>query len=115
MGLETKDSEFKGFIAFFGAALLIALVFSFVLFGITGIRVVLGIVFVSLPFYFILNNFKLEEGEKIIFSILLGLTIFPSMVYLLGFLISFRLSIIIVFAVLTIFAWLLRKAYNQKI
>ncbi len=69
------------------------------LFGITGIRIVIGVIFVSLPFYLILNNFQLAEDEKSVFSVLLGLTIFPSLVYILGLLISFRIAIIIVFLV----------------
>ena len=84
------------------------LVFSFVLFGTTGIRVVLGIILVSLPFYLILNNFQIEQSEKFVFSVLLGLTLFPSLVYIFGLVVSFRIGIaaaFVLFLVLAIFLW----------
>ena len=92
------------------------LVFSFVLFGTTGIRVVLGIIFVSLPFYLISNNFQIEQSEKHIFSILLGLTIFPSLAYLFGLVISFRIAIaasFIIFVGTAVILWS-RKSKQQN-
>ena len=106
MEFKIKD---KGFAAFLLACLLVILLFSYFLFGITGIRVVLGIVLVSLPFYFILNTFNLEEGEKFVFSLLFGMTVFPSLVYALGFLVSFKISILIIFIFLAIAAFLISK------
>ena len=94
------SSEKKEFIIFLSIILLVVLVFSFALFGIVGIRVVFGLIIVSLPFYFILNNFEFNEGEKIVLSILLGLAIFPSFAYLIGFVVSFRLAIAITFIAL---------------
>jgi len=94
------------FLSIFG---IIVLIFSFVVFGITGIRISIGIFLISLPFYLILNNFKIENDEKIVFSLLLGLTLFSSLVYLLGLLISFRLSIAIVFILLIVIAFILKK------
>ena len=85
------------------------LVFSFVLFGTTGIRVVLGIIFVSLPFYLILNNFQIEQSEKFVFSVLLGLTLFPSLAYILGLVMSFRIAIAATFIVLIILVFILRQ------
>lgn len=102
-------AEEKELIAFASIIVLAALIFSFVLFGIAGARVVLGIVLVSLPFYLILNSFKLAEGDKTVFSILLGLTLFSSFVYILGRLISFRISIIIIFILLLLIAFVLRR------
>ena len=90
------------------------LAFSFVLFGTTGIRVVLGIIFVSLPFYLILNNFQIEQSEKFVFSVLLGLTLFPSLAYLLGLVTSFRIAIIITFSVFIIMAFLMKKYKSKK-
>lgn len=90
-------------------ALAMILAFSYFVFGITGIRVALGIFFITLPFYFILNNFQLEEGEKIIFSLLMGFTLFSSLVYLLGLVISFRLGIIITFILLVAVAFGIKK------
>ena len=91
----------------------IVLIFSFVLFGITGIRVVLGIMLISLPFYLILNNFEFAEEEKLVFSILLGLTILPSLAYLLGFLMPFKIAIAAAFA-LFITIWLILRKYKPK-
>jgi len=98
-----KHAVFLSFILF------VVIAFSFFLFGMTGIRLVLGIVFVSFPFYLLFNNFDLPEGEKFVFSLLTGLTLFSSSVYLLGIVISFRLSIIITFIMLIIVAVLLKK------
>ena len=95
--MNLKNNNLKELAAFLSAVLLIMLAFSFVLFGVAGIRVVLGLIFISAPFYFILNNFELNEGEKSVFSILLGLTIFPSLVYLFGLVVSFTLGILISF------------------
>ena len=61
----------------------------------------LGIIFASIPFYLLLNISKLGEGEKFVFSILLGLTMFPSLVYILGLIISFKLAIAAAFIFLT--------------
>ena len=106
MNLQSKES--KEFVIFLSIALLIILVFSFILFGATGIRVVLGIIFVSFPFYLILNNFQIEQSEKFVFSVLLGLTLFPSLVYIFGLVVSFRIGIaaaFVLFLVLAIFLW----------
>jgi hypothetical protein len=94
------SEESKELIAFVSVALAVVLIFSYWLFGATGVRVVFGIFFMSLPFYLFLNNFSLTQGEKFVFSLLIGITIFPSLVYLLGLLISFKLSITVVFVVL---------------
>ena len=93
--------------------LLLIMAFSFTLFGITGIRVVVGIVFISLPLYLILNNLDLTQGEKFVFSVLLGITIFPSLVYILGFVVSFRVSIFIVFLVLLIVSYLTKRFWKK--
>lgn len=109
-----KEFNEKGFLAFVLVLAAAIALFSFVLFGMAGARVVFGIVFVSVPFYLILNSFGLAEGEKVVFSALLGLAIFPSMAYILGFLISFRISIIIVFGILTGAGILLFKRRKPK-
>mgnify|MGYP001560766051 CR=1 FL=1 len=106
-------NETKEFIAFALIVLLAATIFSYVLFGITGIRVVAGIVFMSLPFYILLNSFEVTEGEKFVFSILLGLTIFPSLVYLFGLVVSFRIAIAAAFIAFVGIAFALAK-YKKK-
>ena len=109
MEFKIKD---KGFVAFLLVCLLTISIFSFVLFGMTGLRVFLGIILFSLPIYFIIDKFDLSYGEKFVFSFILGITVFPSLVYVLGLLIPFRISIFIVFVFLMIVAvliWKLRK------
>ena len=107
-------TESKEFVVFLSIIILTALIFSFVLFGITGVRVVFGILLISLPFYFMFNTFELSESEKLVFSILLGLTIFPSLVYILGLVISFKASIIVVFAISLVIAFALNKIRRRK-
>lgn len=104
-----QNSERKEFIAVFSAVAAAALIFSFALFGITGAGVVFGLIIESLPFYFILNNFGIGEGEKIVFSLLLGLTLFPSLAYLLGYVMPFRIAIAITFTAVAAAAIVMRK------
>ena len=111
--MSLKNSESMKTLLFFLIMLLIAAAFSFSLFGMVGARVVLGIVFVSSPFYFILSNFELSEGEKFVFSALMGLTIFPSLAYALGLIISFRAGIVVVFVAL-IGAGVLVRGYKKR-
>jgi len=102
------SNESKESMVFLLIIALSVLVFSFVLFGTTGIRVVLGIILVSLPFYLILNNFQIEQSEKFVFSVLLGLTLFPSLVYIFGLVVSFKIGIVaafVLFLLLAIFLW----------
>ncbi len=104
-----KLDNLKGFLIFVSIVALAIAIFFFVLFGIAGARLVLGIFFISLPIYLIINNFKLDEGEKIVFSILLGITLFPSLVYIFGLIISFRIAILITFIALIILAFVIKK------
>ena len=106
MKIIDEKKELLAFILIAGLAIFI---FSFYLFGMTGVRVVLGILMGSLPFYIFLNATNLEESEKIVFALLLGLTLFPSLVFLLGFLVSFRMSIFVIFILLAIAAFLFSK------
>ena len=89
--------------------ILTILIFSFALFGFAGIRFVLGFIIIWIPFYLILNNFDLELGEKFIFSVLMGITLFPSIVYLIGLVISFRISIVITFILFTGLSFIIKK------
>lgn len=109
------ENKGKGeFIAVLSAIALSALVFAFFLFGIAGAMVIFGLIIASLPFYFILGNFKLDEPEKIVFSILFGLALFPSMSYLLGFLMPFRIAIASAFIALVAAAIAMRKFRAKK-
>lgn len=108
------NSNKKELAFFCGFVSLIVLIFSFALFGVTGARVALGIVFASFSSYLIIGNFELEEGEKFVFSILIGLTTFPSLVYIFGLYFSFRMSIIITFLVFIAAAFVLTKYKPSK-
>lgn len=108
------NNEKTELVAYSSIAALAVFVFSFVLFELTGVRVIAGIILISFPFYLILDKFRLTEGEKSVFSILLGLTIFPSLVYLLGLVISFRIAIIATFLVSVIAAFLMAKYKSKK-
>lgn len=98
MKLNNDSKELLVFLAIIAVIIGIFLAFYF---GLTGLKVFIGIIMASLPFYVFLNSFKLAEGEKFVLSIILGITLFPSFAYLLGFLVSFRMSIAIVFILLT--------------
>lgn len=111
--LNQGNQELKELIAFLSVILLTSLIFSFALFGIRGARVVLGVIFISMPFYLILNNFQLDKGEKFVFSILLGLTIFPSLAYLLGLFVPFRIAIAVVFVALIGVMFGIKACYSK--
>ncbi|MBI4452005.1 hypothetical protein HY637_01120 [Candidatus Woesearchaeota archaeon] len=102
-------NESKEILIFASIALLTALAFSFWLFSLTGLKVALAIIIGFLPFYIFLNALSLEEGEKIVFSLLLGITLFPSIAFLLGFLMPFRLSMAVAFAALAAAAFAAAK------
>lgn len=94
--------------------ILIAL-FSFIFFGFTGFKVIFGILLVFfLPFYLIFNNFELSRSEKVIFSFFIGVGIFPSFVYWLGVLISFKLAVLITFVLLILVVILIKKIKKPK-
>ena len=113
MDTQTKQ-ELQQKIVFYSAMILTGLGFFYYLFGMTGVRVGLGILLVSIPFYILLGAFSLSEGEVAVFSILAGFTLFSSVVYLLGLAISFRISILIAFAVLMGVAVVVRKLVGKK-
>ena len=112
--MNLKNNDLKKFIAFSSVILLVMLIFSFALFGVNGIRVMLGIIFISAPFYFILHNFGLNESEKFVFSALLGFTIFPSSAYILGLVMPFRIAIAAAFIVFLGIAIALTKYRNLR-
>ena len=99
----------KGFIVFLLVCFITISIFLSAFFGIGGLRVFLGIILVSLPIYFMIDVFDLSAGEKFVLSFIFGITVFPSLVYALGLLISFRLSIFVVFVFLMALAFLVRK------
>ena len=106
------DNESKELAVFLAIIAVIIGIFSAFYFGLAGLRVFIGIIMASAPFYIFLNTFSLAEGEKFVLSLVLGITLFPSFAYLLGFFVSFRMSIAIVFAALTAISvlWSYRKS-----
>tara|TARA_Y100000310_G_scaffold218670_1_gene219968 strand:- start:1142 stop:1471 length:330 start_codon:yes stop_codon:yes gene_type:complete len=97
----------------FGFALvvtLIILIFIFFILGISGMMAALGLILLFiLPTYFIIDNYDLQEDQKVIFSFFIGVGIFPSIAYWLGLLISFKIAILISFIVLILIGILIRK------
>src|SRR3989338_1564498 len=96
--------------ALLGIVLIFIILGSFIILGFTGLRTILGmIIIVFLPFYLIFHSFNLSQGEKVLFSFFIGIMLFPSLVYWLGFIMPFKISIFIVFLVLLITAYLIKK------
>ena len=107
--MKFKDYFPKDLMIFLSVVVLTITLFSFALFGITGIRIVFGLILMWFPFYLILNHFDIALGERFVFSLILGVTLFPSIVFLIGFLISFRMAIIVTFLLLMGGFFLVRK------
>jgi len=102
-------------IIFVGILVVVILIFFYYILGFSGAMSVLGIMLIFiLPTYLILNNFKLDNDEKIIFSFFIGVGIFPSIVYWLGTLISFRISIFMTFILLLLIGFFIKKFYKKK-
>ena len=101
-------------LGFIGIIVAVILVFFYFILGFSGMMAVLGIILLFIvPFYLILDNFNLGQDEKIIFSFFIGVGIFPAIVYWLGMIISFRLAILITFAVLIVVGYLVRKVRKK--
>ena len=112
MEFKKLDKELAVFLL---VCFLVIGLFSYLVFGLAGFRVFLGMAIVSLPFHFILKNFGMGDGERLVLSLVFGITIFPSLVYALGLLISFRLAIAAVFVLLMIIAIIVWKIRKKKI
>lgn len=90
------------------AALVLA--FFYLILGFSGMMTALGMMLLfMLPTYLILNNFDLEQDEKITFSFFIGVGIFPAITYWLGMLISFRIAIFLSFVLLIAASFIIRK------
>ena len=87
------------------------MLFFTLIFGLTGLKVIIGVAFLLfLPIYLILNNFDLKTEEKIIFSIFLGLGIYSSFVYILGLLFnSIKIAMIVTFILLLLIAFVIKR------
>lgn len=98
-----------------GAILGSASIAAALLFGFAGFRTIIGIILISLPFYLFFGSFGLSSDEKIVFSFFTAISIFPSMAYWLGFVVPFRLSVALVFVLLMIGHFALRKFRKKPI
>lgn len=99
----------------FGIALLLVISGSFAMLGFTGLRTVLGIIIIMfLPFYLIFDNLGIEQGEKVIFSFFVSITVFPSLTYWLGFVVPFKMSIFVIFTALLIAAYTIKKFSKKR-
>jgi len=101
-------------IIFVGILVVVILIFFYYILGFSGAMSALGIILIfMLPTYFILNNFKIDSDEKIIFSFFIGVGVFPSIAYWIGTFISFRLSILITFLILLGVGFLVNKFWKK--
>ena len=97
-----------------GITLIVVLAFFYLILGLEGMMSVLGIFLLFIvPMYLILDNFNLEQDEKLIFSFFIGVGILPSFAYWTGLFISFKMAIAISFIILIIAGFLI-KGYKGK-
>ena len=100
---------------FIGIIMVVILAFFYFILGFSGMMAVLGIILLFIvPIYLILDNFELDQDEKIVFSFFIGVGIFPVIVYWLGMIISFRIAIFITFIVLIVVGFVVRKFWKKN-
>lgn len=93
----------------------ILLLFASWLFGVTGLRLVAGMIFMIFPALILLNQFSLDTEEEIILSIFLSMVFFPLLVWYANWLIpSLRVTIIIIFLLLLFGALAARKIIKER-
>lgn len=98
-----------------GVVLALIIAGSFFILGFSGLRAALGIIILFfVPFYLIFSNFDLSQQEKIIFSFFAGISLYPSLVYWLGFLLPLRISILAVFIILSLSAYLISRLCKRS-
>ena len=97
-----------------GIILLVMSIFSFLILGFIGLRTVLALLIAMfLPFYLILNNFDLTQSEKFAFSFFIGIMLLPSLVYWLGFIVPFRISVFVTLVILILTAYAIKKFHKK--
>ena len=78
--------------------------------GFAGVRTVLGLAaLMFLPFYLILKNLDLQNGEKAVFALFSSIALFPSFAYWLGFLVPFKIAIAVTLIILFIAAYAVKR------
>lgn len=109
MAIDKED------LIFFGIVTAILAVFFYYILGISGAVSALAIALIFIvPAYLILDNFELGKDEKIVFSFFISTGIFPIFSYWLGTVMSFKLAIIITFAILIAAGILVRRFRKGK-
>lgn len=94
---------------------LVILIFFIVFFNVIGLRMILGLSLIVLPFFMILRYFNLPFEENIIYSLFLALVFYPVLVYYVGIMDgSIRLAMLIVFIVLFIYGLIINIKRADK-
>lgn len=85
-------------------------IFFLILFGLEGFKsyFFMAILF-FLPMYLIIDLFELKESEKMIFAFALSLGIYPSLVYWIGFILPFNISVYASFVLLIVVWYIIKK------
>ena len=101
-------------IGFIGIIVVVIMVFFSFILGFSGMMAALGIILLFIvPFYLILDNFDLNQDEKIVFSFFIGVGIFPAITYWPSMIISFRIAIFITFILLIAAGCLVKKHHKR--
>lgn len=101
--------------AYLGAVALLS-VLCFLLLGFVGLRTVVGFFILMIaPLYLIFSALNCSELEKIAFSFFTGITLVPSLVYWLGFVVPFKIAIFLVFLALIGVGITLRKIQKNNL
>lgn len=103
--------ETKSMLVIAGLGLACLLIFSGILFGWTGVRVILlGTIIFAIPTYYLLGAFGLEQDEQFILTPFISLLIIPSGAFYISYAFGSLMASTIVTIVLVLVAgFLLRK------
>lgn len=98
-----------------GISTLVLVVFG-MLFQFTGVLTILSLfILFYVPLYFVVNALDIEPDEKIFLPFFLGIGIIPTVVYWLGIIIPFRISMGIVVVALTVGGYLIYHKKNKHV
>jgi len=87
---------------FYIIAILLVTLSGLFLFGMVGLRTLFGIIAMAFPAHLLIGLFGIKGEERLIFAVFAGIALFPLAVFYLNrFVPSLRLSILLVFIVLT--------------
>lgn len=101
-------------ITYLGVILSLMVVF-FLFFNIVGIKVVLGLVMIMVPFVLLFNHLNMDFDEEVVFGIFIGIVLFPLLVWYLNWLISsLRITIFVVFFLLLFLVFVIKRVIPQN-